>query len=72
MPNWKSDGRGIQPGGDCGGDYQSTDAFNVHNIDTNQTRPPFSVIDVTFYGEDPHSNDARSGSPSVRSTPTCA
>lgn len=53
MPKWKSDGTGVQPGGDCGGDYQSTESFSVRYIRADQTSPPFSLITVYFYGEDP-------------------
>lgn len=50
--NWQSDGRGILPGGSCGGDFQSTDAFNVRYVLSGQTQPPYALVTVSFYGED--------------------
>jgi len=46
MGQWRTDGTGVQPGGDCGGDIQAGDSYSARFV-----RPdlPGSLMTVTFY-----------------------
>lgn len=51
---WTPDEHGVQPGGDCGGDYQVTESYSRRFV-----RPgvPGAMITVSFYGVACHDAD---------------